>query len=67
MRQLKADDMKKSKHMAKAIWNNVVVKENCVYYIKELAELEKEEVEKIRQAELEAQNIRNEKLAVEEI
>lgn len=54
---------KTCKNMAKAIYNGVAVKENCVYYVKDLAEREKAEIEKIREAELEEQKIHSEKLA----
>ncbi len=53
---------KSCKNMAKAIYNGVGVKENCIYYVKDLAEREKAEVVKLRDAELEEQKIHNEKL-----
>lgn len=53
---------KTCRNMAKAIYNGVGVKENCVYYIKDLAEREREKLIEIRNAEKEEQRIHNEKL-----
>ncbi len=50
------------KDMAIAIYNGVNVKENCIHYIKALAEVERNEIEQIHQKNMEAQDARNEKL-----
>ena len=54
---------KSCKNMAKAIYNGVAVKENCIHYVKGFAEREKTELERIREAEAEEQKIHNEKLS----
>lgn len=48
--------------MVTAIHNKVNKKENCIFYEKALAEIEKEEVEKMHQANLKEQEIHREKL-----
>lgn len=48
--------------MACAIYNGVNKKENCIYYIKALAEAEKEEVEAIHEENMQAQEEKNRKL-----
>jgi methyl-accepting chemotaxis protein len=49
--------------MATAIYNGVNKEENCIHYIKELAEKEKAAVEKLHRESLEEQRIHNEKLS----
>lgn len=51
------------KEMARAIYNGVNGKENCIYYAKALAEAEKEEVEELHQRNLEVQERHKEKLS----
>lgn len=48
--------------MVNAIYNGVNKKENCIYYIKSLAEQEKEEIESIHRENVNEQNVRNDKL-----
>lgn len=48
--------------MARAIYNGVNIKENCIHYIKEVAEEEKRMIEEIRMKEQRQQEIHNEKL-----
>ena len=48
--------------MANAIYNGVNKKENCIHYIKALAEIEREEIEKMHDENMEAQEERNEKI-----
>ena len=50
------------KDMARAIYNGVNKKENCIHYIKELAEAEKYEVALIHEENMNKQAIRDEKL-----
>ena len=50
------------KDMATAIYNGVNNKENCIYYIKALAELEKEEIEEIHLTNVQEQEERNGKI-----
>lgn len=50
------------KDMASAIYNGVNKKENCIYYIKALADREKEEIEKIHLTSVEDQENRNVKI-----
>lgn len=50
------------KDMVSAIHNGVNKKENCIYYIKALAEQEKEEIERIHLANVEEQEERNAKI-----
>lgn len=50
------------KDMATAIYNGVNNKENCIYYIKALAELEKEEIEEIHLTNVQEQEERNAKI-----
>ena len=48
--------------MVSAIYNGVNKKENCIYYIKALAEQEKEEIESIHLSNVEEQEERNDKI-----
>lgn len=48
--------------MAKAMYNGVNSKENCIHYIKQLAEQEKEEIEEIHFGNVKEQEERNEKI-----
>jgi hypothetical protein len=48
--------------MVNAIYNGVNKKENCIYYIKALAEQEKDEIESFHRENVNEQNIRNDKL-----
>ena len=48
--------------MAYAIYNGVNKKENCIYYNKRVAEIEKLEVEELHKNNLEEQRLHNEKL-----
>ena len=48
--------------MAYAIYNGVNKKENCIYYNKKVAEIEKLEVEELHKNNLEEQRLHNEKL-----
>lgn len=50
------------KAMVQAIYNGVNQKENCIYYNKDLAEAEKQVVEKMHQENLEEQKLHQEKL-----
>ncbi len=50
------------KDMGTAIYNGVNVKENCIYYIKALAELEKKKIEAIHEESIIVQEERNQKL-----
>ena len=50
------------KDMVSAIYNGVNTKENCIYYIKALAEKEKEEIENMHQMSIKEQESRNEKI-----
>lgn len=50
------------KDMVNAIYNGVNKKENCIYYIKALAELEKEEIEIMHQEHIKEQEERNNKI-----
>ena len=50
------------KDMVKAIYNGVNNKENCIHYIKLLAEQEKEEIEEIHLNNVKEQEERNEKI-----
>lgn len=47
------------KEMAQAIYNGINVKENCIYYIKTLAEQERSEIETMHQNSLKEQEERN--------
>ena len=51
------------KNMAKAIYNGVNVKENCVHYVRMLAEEETEKLAQIREQEQEEQRVHQERLA----
>ena len=51
------------KDMVKAIYNGVNKKENCIHYIKLLAEQEKEEIEQIHLSNVKEQEGRNEKIS----
>lgn len=51
------------RNLARAIYNNVNVKDNCVHYIRSLADEEKKELEKIHEQERKEQEIHNAKLA----
>ena len=50
-------------NMAKAIYNHVNVKENCVHYVKSVAENEKEKIQNLMEEEQQKQEIHNQKLA----
>lgn len=50
------------KEMARAIFNDVNVRENCVHYVKDLAEKEKDEIMELRNTERTEQEARNAKL-----
>lgn len=50
------------KEMAYAIYNGVNRRENCIHYIKSLAEKEKEEIETIHRENVEAQEEHNKKI-----
>lgn len=50
------------KDMVNAIYNGVNKKENCIYYIKALAEEEKEEIESMHQEHLKEHEERNQKI-----
>lgn len=50
------------REMAKAIYNNVNIKDNCIHYVKDLAEAEKEDLLQIREKEAEEHKIHDEKL-----
>lgn len=54
---------KSCRNMAKAIFNGVGVKENCIHYVKELAESERQKVMELREAEQEEREIHNQKLS----
>lgn len=49
--------------MAKAIFNQVNVKENCIHYVKDVAEKEKEKIVEYNRKREEEQKLHNEKLA----
>lgn len=49
--------------MARAIYNNVNIKENCVHYVKSVAQEEMKALEQLRQKENEEHEIHNNKLA----
>lgn len=51
------------RNMAKAIYNHVNVKENCVHYVKSVAENEKEKIQNLMEKEQQKQEIHNQKLA----
>lgn len=51
------------RNMAKAIYNGVNVKENCVHYVKSVAENEKEKIQNLMEEEQQKQEIHNQKLA----
>lgn len=48
--------------MVSAIHNNVNIKENCIYYNKKVADLERQEVEKMHKENIQEQEIHNQKL-----
>lgn len=48
--------------MARAIYNDVNVKENCIHYVKDMVQNEKRELEAIREAELEKMEQHNRQL-----
>lgn len=50
------------KEMVSAIYNGVNQKENCIYYIKALADKEKEEIERMHQNSIKEQEERNHKI-----
>ena len=50
------------KDMAQAIYNDVNTKENCIYYSKALADMERREIEVLHQNNLQEQEVHNEKL-----
>lgn len=49
--------------MVKAIHNDVNNKDNCIYYNKKVADLEKQEVAELHQKNLDEQEVRNKKLS----
>lgn len=51
------------RNMAKAIYNHVNIKENCVHYVKSVAENEKEKIQNLMEEEQQKQEIHNQKLA----
>ena len=51
------------RNMARAIYNHVNVKENCVHYVKSVAENEKEKIQNLMEEEQQKQEIHNQKLA----
>lgn len=51
------------RNMARAIYNHVNVKENCVHYVKSVAENEKEKIQNLMEEEQKKQEIHNQKLA----
>ena len=51
------------RNMARAIYNGVNVKENCVHYVKSVAENEKEKIQNLMEEEQQKQEIHNHKLA----
>ena len=51
------------RNMARAIYNGVNVKENCVHYVKSVAENEKEKIQNLMEEEQKKQEIHNQKLA----
>lgn len=54
---------KSCKDMVKAIHNSVNKKENCIYYNKKVADLERQEVQELHQKNLDEQKVHNQKLA----
>lgn len=48
--------------MARAIYNGVNVKENCIHYVKDMVQNEKQELEEIRAAEMEKMEQHNKQL-----
>lgn len=54
---------KSCKDMVKAIHNGVNKKENCIYYNKKVADLERQEVQELHQKNLDEQKVHNQKLA----
>ena len=52
------------KDMAQAIYNDVNTKENCIYYAKALADMERREIEVLHQNNLQEQEVHNENLRV---
>jgi len=51
------------REMAKAIYNEVGVRRNCVYYLKDVAEREKAKIQEIRKQEQEDQKMHEQKLS----
>lgn len=51
------------RNMARAIYNHVNVKENCVHYVKSVAENEKEKIQNLMEEEQQKREIHNQKLA----
>ena len=51
------------RNMARAIYNGVNFKENCVHYVKSVAENEKEKIQNLMEEEQQKQEIHNQKLA----
>ena len=51
------------RNMARANYNGVNVKENCVHYVKSVAENEKEKIQNLMEEEQQKQEIHNQKLA----
>ncbi len=48
--------------MACAIFNSVNIKENCIHYIKDLAEEEKLKIEELHEEQMQEQEVRNDKI-----
>ncbi len=53
---------KTCRDMARAIYNGVNIKENCVHYIKDLAEAESRKLEQINEEQRQEQEVHNQKL-----
>lgn len=49
-------------NMARAIYNGVNIKENCIHYVKDMVEREKQMLQEMHDAEREEQRIHNQKL-----
>lgn len=51
------------RNMARAIYNHVNVKENCVHYVKSVAESEREKIQNLMEEEQQKQEVHNQRLA----